>query len=67
MKLFRKISKLSAWLIFSKKYRSLYKDYMASLDLKDEVEQAHNNYEKVIAKIKDKANNHLPADTEVRS
>lgn len=55
MKLFRKISKLSAWLILSKKYRSLYKDYMASLDLKDEVEQVHKNYEKVIEKIKDKS------------
>lgn len=54
MKLFSQISKLTAWMIPSKKNRFLYKDYLYLLDSKKEIENTHKNYEKVLARLRSK-------------
>ncbi len=54
MKTFRRLSKLTAWIIPSKRYRSLYKDFLSSIDLKNDINKTQKNYKNVIFKLRDK-------------
>lgn len=54
MKIFRTLSKYTSWLIPSKTYRTKYKNYLTSLDLKQNLIKVKNNYKCVIEKLKNK-------------
>lgn len=54
MKLFRKISQLTAWMVPTYKYHFLYKELLTYLDLRNDIKSAHKNYEHVLNRIKNK-------------
>lgn len=54
MKIFRKLYKLTSWVLPTKYQRLCYRDLCTFWDLKKEINSAHENYKKVIERIKNK-------------
>ena len=54
MKIFRRLAKMTSWIVPAKQCRFSYKDFCSYLDLKNDVANAQNNYKNIIPKLKEK-------------
>jgi len=54
VKIFTIFSRLTQWIVPSRKYRWFYREFCASIDLKKDIDIVHKNYVNVLSRLKNK-------------